>query len=49
MSESREHKNRYNQKLQLIAEFERWRNEKPRAWRVFSFLAWVGRMPARKF
>ena len=29
MSESKEHKNRYNQKLQFIAEFEKWLGNEP--------------------
>ena len=37
MSESREHKKRYNQKLEYIARFEKWLEQEPS---MFNFIAW---------
>lgn len=37
MSESREHKRRYNQRLEFISKFEKWANSEPS---MFNFIAW---------
>lgn len=40
MSESREHKRRYNQKLQFIATFEKWLSEEPNMLHFFKWRKW---------
>jgi len=45
MSESREKKRRYNERLAYIREFRAWLAGAPPKWRVFSFLHWLGTMP----
>ena len=45
MSESREKKRRYNERLEYIREFQSWICESPPRWRLFSFLSWLRRMP----
>lgn len=45
MSESREHKRRYNQRLQYIAAFEKWLAEEPPMIRFFAWRRWKHRRP----
>lgn len=45
MSESREHKRRYNQRLQYIAAFEKWLAEEPPIIRVFAWRRWKRERP----
>lgn len=40
MSESQEHKRRYNQRLQFIAAFEKWLAEEPPMFRIFAWWRW---------
>ena len=40
MSESREHKRRYNQRLEYIAHFQKWLNDEPPMWRVRKWRRW---------
>lgn len=37
MSESKEHKKRYNQKLEYIAKFDKWLDSEPS---MFNLIAW---------
>ena len=48
MSESREHKKRYNMRLQYIAEFDKWMESEPPMWRVFSWRKWKSQRPVWK-
>lgn len=45
MSESREHKRRYNQRLQYIAEFEKWMSAEPSMLLIFSWHKWLKSRP----
>lgn len=45
MSESREHKRRYNLRLQFIAEFDKWLANEPSHWRIFSHRKWKKARP----
>ena len=45
MSESREKKRRYNERLEFIREFQSWMDMIPPRWRVISFLRWLRQMP----
>lgn len=45
MSESREHKRRYNLRLQYIAEFEKWLSAEPPMWRVVRWRRWKKSRP----
>ena len=45
MSESREHKRRYNLRLQFIAEFDKWLESEPDHWRIFSHRKWKKARP----
>lgn len=45
MSESREKKRRYNERLAYIQEFRSWMDSAPPRWRMFSFLRWLRQMP----
>lgn len=45
MSESREKKRRYNERLDYIREFSGWLAGCPPKWRVFRFMKWLGGMP----
>lgn len=40
MSESREHKRRYNLRLQYIADFEKWLAAEPPLWRFIRWRKW---------
>jgi hypothetical protein len=44
MSERREKKKRYNQKLEYIAEFEKWLQKEPPMIRVFAWHKWKKQM-----
>ncbi|MBQ2641332.1 MAG: hypothetical protein IJG15_04970 [Lachnospiraceae bacterium] len=48
MSESREHKRRYNLRLQYIAEFCKWQDREPPMWRVFAWNRWKKERPVLK-
>lgn len=48
MSESREHKRRYNQRLQYIAEFNKWLESEPPMLRLISWAKWKKRRPVWK-
>lgn len=45
MSERQEHKRRYNQRLQYIAEFNKWLDAEPPLWAVFRRRAWKKQRP----
>lgn len=49
MSESREHKKRYNQKLEYIARFEKWLKKEPSMIRVFAWHKWKKQRPKKQF
>lgn len=48
MSESREHKRRYNQRLKYIADFEKWLASEPPMIRFFAWHRWKRRRPVWK-
>lgn len=48
MSESREHKRRYNQRLQYIAEFNKWMDSEPPMLRLISWVRWKKHRPVWK-
>lgn len=48
MSESREHKRRYNQRLQYIADFNKWLAAEPSMLRLISWHRWKTRRPVWK-
>ena len=48
MSESREHKRRYNMRLQYIAEYDKWLDREPPMWRVFAWHRWKSERPVWK-
>lgn len=45
MSESREKKRRYNQRLQYIAEFGKWLDAEPPMVRIFAWWRWKKQRP----
>lgn len=45
MSESREHKRRYNQRLEYIARFQTWIEREPPMWRVIKWSKWKKMRP----
>lgn len=45
MSESREHKRRYNLKLEFIAHFEKWLKDEPPMIRFFKWRRWIKSRP----
>lgn len=45
MSESREHKRRYNQRLEYIAHFERWLENEPPFVRLLKWHRWKKARP----
>ena len=45
LSESREKKRRYNERLDYIRKFSGWLAGCPPKWRVFRFMKWLGGMP----
>lgn len=45
MSERREHKRRYNLRLQYIAEFDKWLEREPTMLRVFAWRRWKRERP----
>lgn len=45
MSESREHKRRYNQRLEYIAHFQKWLSDEPPMWRLFKWRRWKRNRP----
>lgn len=45
MSESREHKRRYNLRLEYIAHFEKWLTDEPPMWRLFKRHRWKRNRP----
>lgn len=49
MSESKEHKKRYNQKLEYIAKFEKWLDKEPPIIRFFAWHKWKKRRPIKQF
>lgn len=49
MSERQEHKKRYNQRLQYIAEFVKWLDAEPPYWAVFRRRAWKKRRPVWRY
>lgn len=48
MSESREKKRRYNEKLQYIAEFNRWLAQEPPFWALIRWIRWKRARPVRR-
>lgn len=48
MSESREHKRRYNQRLQYIADFNKWLEAEPPMLRLISWAKWKKLRPVWK-
>lgn len=48
MSESREHKRRYNQRLQYISVFNKWLDSEPPMFRLISWSKWKKRRPVWK-
>ena len=49
MSESKEHKKRYNQKLEYIAKFEKWLDNEPPIIRFFAWHKWKKQRPIKQF
>lgn len=45
MSESREHKRRYNMRLQYIAEFGKWLDREPPMWKFWAWRRWKAERP----
>lgn len=45
MSESREHKRRYNLRLEYIANFEKWMKQEPPMWKFWSWRKWRDSKP----
>lgn len=45
MSERQERKARHNQRLQYIAEFNKWLDREPPIWRVFKWRRWKAARP----
>ena len=45
MSESREHKRRYNQRLEFIAHFNSWMMREPPLWRLWMWHKWKQARP----
>ena len=45
MSESREHKRRYNLRLQYIAEVDKWLEREPPMWKIFKWRRWKAERP----
>ena len=45
MSESREHKRRYNLRLEYIAHFDKWLNAEPPMARIFKWYRWKQNRP----
>jgi len=45
MSERQEHKRRYNQRLEYIANFEKWLATEPPMYRVFKWKKWKNIRP----
>lgn len=45
MSESREHKRRYNRRLQYIEEFRKWIEKEPPIIRIISWWRWKKQRP----
>ena len=45
MSERQEKKKRYNQKLESIAEFEKWLNREPSMLHIFKWRRWRNERP----
>ena len=48
VSESREKKRRYNERLEYIAHFEKWMKEEPPVWRLLAWHKWQKNRPVRK-
>ena len=48
MSGRRQHKLRYNRKLDYIDEFEVWRFREPPMWRFIAWRRWLKAMPRKK-
>lgn len=48
MSESREHKRRYNMWLQYIAEFGKWLDREPPMWKFWAWRRWKSERPVWK-
>lgn len=47
MSESKEHKRRYNQRLEYIARFTMWLESEPPMWRVIAWRRWKRNRPLK--
>ncbi len=45
MSESKEHKRRYNLRLQYISEFEKWLLREPPIWKFLKWRKWRDERP----
>lgn len=45
MSESREHKRRYNRRLEYIADFEKWIAQEPPMWAFWKWKKWRDARP----
>ena len=48
MSERREHKRRYNQRLEYVDKFEKWLNAEPPMIRIFKWRRWRLNRPSWK-
>ena len=48
MSESREHRRRYNLRLQYIAEYNKWLEQEPSPLRLISWRRWKRQRPVWK-
>ena len=48
MSESKEHKKRYNLKLEYIAKFEKWLDREPPIIRFFAWHKWKKQRPTKQ-
>ncbi|MBQ9269706.1 MAG: hypothetical protein IJ206_09350 [Oscillospiraceae bacterium] len=45
MSQSREHKRRYNQRLEYIAAFQKWMDREPPRWKLLAWRRWSKERP----
>lgn len=45
MSERQEKRKRYNQRLQFIAEYEKWLLSEPPMWKIFAWRRWKRERP----
>ncbi len=45
MSESREKKQRYYDRMEYFRKFQIWLSEEPPRWKIFSYRRWIAAMP----